>query len=105
MVQEDWVYHNTPYDSIEFESPILKPGDFVVWVRRDDVLAIQTALGGPSASVFHQACAVALTQSIDNLTFSTPCGTGLRTGEAVNQTGLNCSKVNDIAYGNYNYTA
>tara|TARA_B110001452_G_C15207929_1_gene419018 strand:+ start:436 stop:744 length:309 start_codon:yes stop_codon:yes gene_type:complete len=74
-------------------------------VRRDDVLAIQTALGGPSGSVFHQACAVALTQSIDNLTVSTPCGNGLRTGEAINQTGLNCSKVNDIAYGQYNDTA
>ena len=32
-VQEDWVFHNSLYDNIEFASPILKPGDFVVWVR------------------------------------------------------------------------
>ena len=74
-------------------------------MRRDDVLDVQEALGGPSASVFHQACAVALTQSVNNFTVSNPCGTALRTGEEVDQTGLNCSKENDIAAGGLNESA
>ena len=71
-------------------------------VRRDDVLAIQTALGGPNAATFHEACRAAFTQSVDNLTRSDPGGTPLRTDQTVTQPGIDTTS-NDIAYGQYTF--
>jgi len=71
-------------------------------VRRDDVLAIQTALGGPNVATFHEACRAAFTQSVDNLTRSDPGGAPLRTDQTVTQPGIDTTS-NDIAYGQYTF--
>ena len=39
--QEDVIYANEHFQSLEFEGPVLKPGDLAIWIRHDDVVHYQ----------------------------------------------------------------
>ena len=33
VTQEEVIYSNELYDAVEFEGPIIKTGDFAIWIR------------------------------------------------------------------------
>ena len=70
--QEDVIYANEYFESLEYEGPVLTPGDLVIWIRHDDVVKYQqlkfTACGGVVSGTCKKdsnACELVKYQSLD----------------------------------------
>ena len=71
--QEDVIYANEYFGSLEYEGPVLWPGDFAIWIRHDDVVHFQKKhhaaclISGPApCSTQTNPCELIRYQSLDN---------------------------------------